>query len=53
MFSIRLLFIHYDPLGSSSYGFAGDYPRSAAALKNFPIPQLIPVFMYNTNSIPY
>jgi hypothetical protein len=34
----RYLFIHYDPLWSSSSGFGGDYQRNGPALKNSPTP---------------
>ena len=40
-FLYRLLFNHYEPLGSSSCGFGGDYPGSGSALRNSPAPHLI------------
>jgi len=36
LFSDCFRFIHYDPLGSSSDGCGGDYPRSGSALKKLP-----------------
>ena len=39
--SYCFLFIHYEPLGSSSGDFGGDYLRSGLAFKNSPPPHLI------------
>ena len=39
--SYRYLFIHYEPLCSSSCGFGGDYPPIGSALKKSPTPHLL------------